>query len=156
MTGQADFTAEEWQAVLEGPPSAGLMVAASQKGGTFRESLSIGKAYIEARKKHGESQLLDEVVGSKPQLAHTHYHSLEDLKTAALQKLRDAVALLDRKASPDEVEDYRQFVLDVAGKVAEAHREGFLGMSGERVSDAERQAVQEVGEALGTTAPASG
>ena len=26
MTGKADFTPEEWQVVLEGPPSAGLIV----------------------------------------------------------------------------------------------------------------------------------
>jgi len=153
MTGKADFTAEEWQTVLEGPPSAGLMVAASQKGGTFRESLSIGKAYVEARKQHGESQLLDEIVNAKPQLAHKRYHSLEELKNETMQKVRDAMALLGQKASPEEVEDYRQFVVNLANKVAEAHREGFLGMSGERVSDAERQAVQEVAEAVGTSAP---
>ena len=42
------------------------------------------------------------------------------------------------------------FVKSLAEHVAEAHREGFLGMSGERVSDAERAAVDEISEALRT------
>ena len=153
MTGNADFTAEQWQTVLEGPPSAGLFVATAQRGGTFRESMSIGKAYVEARKQHGESQLLDEIVNARPELEHKRFHSQEEVKTHALGKIREAVGVLEEKATPDEVEDYKQFVLEVAQRVASAHREGFLGLSGERVSDAEQQAVQEIAETLGTTVP---
>ena len=47
MTGKADFTQEEWDLILEGPPSAGIIVATSQRGGTFRESIAMGKAYVE-------------------------------------------------------------------------------------------------------------
>ena len=35
MTGKSDFTPEEWEVVLEGPPSGGLIVVAAQRGGTF-------------------------------------------------------------------------------------------------------------------------
>ena len=154
MTGKADFAAEEWQTVLEGPPSAGLVVATAQRGGTFRESMSIGKAYVEARRQHGESQLLDEIVHERPELEHKRYRSLDELKTHTLQNVREAVPLLEQKAAPGEVEDYKQFVLELAEKVASAHREGLLGLSGERVNDAERQAMQEVAEALGAEAPA--
>ena len=150
MTGRADFTEEEWQLVLEGPPSAGMIVITAQRGGMFRESMSMAKAYAEARQQHGESQLLDEIAAAKPQLDHTRYHSVEELKEQGLKRLRDGVALLEQKASPEEVEEYRRFVLDLADRVAEAHKEGFLGLSGERVSDAERAALAEVAEALGT------
>jgi len=149
MTGRADFTEEEWQLVLEGPPSAGMIVITAQRGGMFRESMSMAKAYAEARQEHGESQLLDEIAAAKPQLDHTRYHSVEELKEQGLKRLRDGVALLEQKASPEEVEEYRRFVLDLADRVAEAHKEGFLGLSGERVSDAERAALAEVAEALG-------
>ena len=153
MTGKADFTPEEWEIILQGPPSAGLIVATAQRGGTFRESVSIAKAYVEARQGHGESELLDEIVASKPEIDHTRYRSVEELKEHGLQHLRDSVALLERKATPAEVDQYRQFVLSLADRVANAHREGPLGLSGERVSDAERAAIDEITGALGTASP---
>ena len=117
MTGKADFTPEEWDLILQGPPSAGLIVATAQRGGTFRESVSIAKAYVEARQQHGESDLLDEIVASKPEIDHTRYRSVEELKEHGLQHLRDSVALLERKATSAEVDEYRQFVLSLADKV---------------------------------------
>ena len=144
MTGKADFTPEEWQVVLEGPPSAGMIVVTAQRGGTFRETIAMAKAYVEARKQHGESELLDEIVSAKPEMDHTRYHSPEELKESGLQHLRDAVQVLDRKATPEQVEDYRRFVLTLADKVASAHREG-----GASVGDAERATIAEISTSLG-------
>src|SRR6266487_3799861 len=148
MTARADFTPEEWQVVLEGPPSAGMIVVTAQRGGTFRETIAMGKAYVEARRQHGESELLDEIVPAKPEIDHTRYHSAEELKEKGLQHLRDAVELLERKATPEELEDYRRFVLTLADKVANAHREG-----GESVSADERAAIEAIAASLGTAAP---
>ena len=61
-----------------------------------------------------------------------------------MQQLREAVKLLERKATADEVAAYRRFVLTLADKVANAHREG-----GEAVSDAERAAIEEISASLG-------
>ena len=44
MTGKADFTQEQWDLILEGPPSAGIIVLTAQRGGTFRESIAMAKA----------------------------------------------------------------------------------------------------------------
>ena len=144
MTGRADFTEEEWELVLEGPPSAGMIVVTAQRGGSFRESIAMAKAYVEARRQHGKSELLDEIVAAKPERDHTRYHSVEELKQHGVQHLREAVELLERKTTPEEVEDYRRFVLTLAEKVANAHREG-----GETVSDAERTAIEEISASLG-------
>jgi hypothetical protein len=149
MTGKADFTEEEWETVLKGPPSAGMIVITAQRGGTIRESFGMAKAYTEARGQHGDSQLLDEIAATKPEIDHTRYHSAEELKDAALQHLRQAVELLEQKATPQEVDEYRRFVITLANRVAEAHKEGFLGLSGERVSDAEQAAVAEIAQTLG-------
>src|SRR5690349_10128515 len=110
MTGKADFTPEEWNTVLEGPPSAGLIVITAQKGGSIRESLSMARAYSEARQHHGASELLDEIVSAKPHVDHTRYRSPEELKEHGLQHVRDAVQVLQRKATPEELEDYRRFI----------------------------------------------
>ena len=108
MTTKSDFTTEEWQLILEAPPSAGMIVVTAQRGGSFRESIAMAKAYVEARKQHGESELLDEIVAAKPERDHTHYHSPDELKQSGLKHLRDSVALLERKSTPVEVDEYRQ------------------------------------------------
>ena len=145
MTGKSGFTEAEWQVVLEGPPSAGLIVVTAQRGGTFRETMAMAKAYAEARQRHGESELLDAIVSARPEIDHTRYHSFEELKEHGLQHLRDAVELLERKATPEEVEAYKAFVLTLAEKVANAHRE-----DGEAVSPAELAAINEIAATLGT------
>ena len=147
MTGKADFTPEEWHTVLEAPPSAGMIVMTAQRGGTFRESFAMAKAYAEARQQHGASQLLDEIVEARPEHDHTRYHSPDELKAAGLKHIQDAVALLGQKAKPEEVEDFRKFVATLAEKVANAHRE-----DGQNVSPAEQAALDEIKGALGSSA----
>jgi hypothetical protein len=145
MTGKADFTPEEWELVLEGPPSAGMIVVTAQRGGTIRETVAIAKSYVEARQQHGASELLDEIVAAKPEVDHTRYPSVEELKQHGLKHLRDAVELLERKATPDELEGYRRFVLTLADKVANAHREG-----GTSVGEAEQAAIDEISRTVGS------
>jgi len=144
MTSKSDFTDEEWRLVLEGPPTAALIVTTASRGGTFRESFAIGKGYAEARQQHGESELLDEIVAAKPKVDHTRFHSPEELKQHGLELLRQAVSLLSAKATPEELDDYRKFAIGLAQRVAEAHRE-----NGVAVSEPERQALDEITAALG-------
>ncbi len=147
MTTKTDFSAEEWHLVLEAPPSAGMIVVTAQRGGMFRETIAMAKAYAQAREEHGQSELLDEIVSTKPERDHTHYHSPDELKQAGLQHLRDSVAVLERKATPAEVEDYRRFIVNLAQKVAAAHRE-----HGQDVSAAEQAAIDDIAAALNTAA----
>jgi hypothetical protein len=146
VTSKADFTTEEWQLILEAPPSAGMIVVTAQRGGSVRETIAIAKAYVEARQQHGESELLDEIVAAKPERDHSHYHSPEELKQHGLQHLRDAAAVLKRKATPEEAEEYRRFILTLSHKVAAAHRE-----HGQDVSSAEQDAINDITEALNAT-----
>jgi hypothetical protein len=123
-----------------------MMVAASESGGTIRESFSMAKAYTEARKDHGESELLDTIAGTKPQVDRTRVHSQEELSQRALQHLQEAIAVLEAKATPEEVEDYKRFVLGLAGRVAEAHKD---------VAENERAAIEQIAGALGTDVPSA-
>ena len=151
MTTKADFTPQEWELVLEGPPSAGMIVITAEHGGTIRETFTMAKAYAEARKLHGQSELLDEIVSAKPAIDHTRYHSPDELKEHCLAHLRDAVALLGTKATPQEVDDYKRFTVNLAEKVAGAHREH--GHGDQPISDAEQAAVSAVAGALGAEPP---
>ncbi|MFL5822052.1 MAG: hypothetical protein ACJ764_01265 [Solirubrobacteraceae bacterium] len=146
MTGKADFTPEEWKTILEAPVSAGQIVITSASGGMFREAFAVGKAYTEARKQHGESELLDEILGTKPKVDRTHSGSPQEMKEHGLQHLRDAVDALQRKATPDEVDGYRRFVLSLAETVAAAHRE-----DGVSVSKDEQAAIDDISASLGSS-----
>ena len=147
MTGKADFTEEEWERILEGPPSAGLVVSTAERGGTFREAFSIAKAYTEAKKESGGSELVDEVVNAKPEVDRTRHGSPDELREYTLNHLREVVQLLDVKATPEEAAEYRRFVLAVANHVAATKEEG-----DEPVSEAERAAIDEIATTRGTAA----
>jgi hypothetical protein len=132
--------------VLEGPPTAGLLVITASHGGTFRETFALSKAYVEARAQHGESELLDEIVAEKPRMERGgKVHNPEELRDQGLDCLTDVTTLLEHKATAEERDDYRRFVLSVANKVAAAHRE-----EGKQVSPAEAQAIQDITTALST------
>ncbi len=66
------------------------------------------------------------------------------MKAAGLKHVRDAIEVLERKATPDEVNDYRKFVLTLSDHVANAHRE-----HGAAESDAEQAAIADITTALG-------
>jgi hypothetical protein len=144
VTTKEAFSPEEWTSVLQGPASAGMIVVTAASGGMFRETVAMSKAYLEARDMHGQSELLDEIVAAKPHMEHTRHRSIEELKDSGLQHLRTAVTLLESKATPDEVDEYRRFILTLANKVASAHRE-----EGTQVSPAEAAAIDEIAAALG-------
>ncbi len=155
MIRKADFNAEEWQHVVEGPLAAGLLVAVADRGGTLRESLSLGRAYAEARKQSGGQGLLDDLVASPPQLDPRELGSPDQLRDQALARLREAVDLVEAKAEADEAADYKRFVMTLADTVAHAHREGgFLGIGGKDVSEQEQAALDEIAAAVGTQPPA--
>jgi hypothetical protein len=149
MTARADFTVQEWQVLRDGPPSAALLVAAAQRGGTVRESLALAEAYLLERGDRGHGPLLDEIVSWTPEVGRMRYRSVEELRERCTQNLRDAVEVLRERATPAEVDEYRRFILGLAERIARAHGDGFLGLSDPRVSDAERAAVEGIADALG-------
>jgi hypothetical protein len=144
MTGSADFTAEEWKIILEGPTSAGMIVLSAERGGTFREVLAIAKAYTEARQEHGDSALLDEIVSRKPEVDHARAHSPQELKEHGLQRIREAITLLEQKATPQELSDYRRFVSTLAQRVSLAKTKG----NEQPASGAEGEAIEAIRGAL--------
>jgi hypothetical protein len=139
MTSKADFLPEEWNEILEAPMTAGMIVLTAAGGGMFRETFALARAYTDARKEHGASELLDEIVSTRPEFDRHRFGSNEELHDKGLQQLGDVAALLRAKATPDEQEAYRSFVLEVASKVAGAHKE-----EGQAVSGPEQSALDEV------------
>jgi hypothetical protein len=151
MTRKADFNAEEWSTVVNGPLYAGMRVISAERGGRLRESLAMGRVYQQAREHHGESELLDELVKSPPAIDPDRIREAGgDLAAVTAQQLRDAMQIVEAKSTAAEVSAYKTFVMTVAQAVAGAHKEGgFLGIGGKQISDAEDQALDEISATLG-------
>ncbi len=149
MTRKADFNADEWAKVVEGPLLAGMQVITADRGGTIRESLAMGQVYTKARQQQGGSELLDELVATPPAMDPARMRSAGEVGQGHGEGLREAVRLLEEKASAEEVDAYRGFIRAVADAVAHAHKEGgFLGVGGKEVSPEEQRALDEIKAAL--------
>lgn len=151
MTRKADFNAEEWSTVVDGPLYAGMRVISADRGGTLRESLAMSRVYQDARQHQGEDELLDELVKSAPSIDPDRIRGAGgDLSAVTSQHLGEAIRILTAKATPAEVDDYKKFVMTVAQAAAAAHKEGgVLGIGGTQVSEREEQALDEISIALG-------
>jgi hypothetical protein len=142
MAGKADFTEQEWGALHKGVTGAGLLVSVSDRGlfDAFKEAGALARHLAGARQS-SPSAVVRELaqergmgfgVGSSP----------DEVERETLESLRTAVAALEQKA-PDEVDEYRQFVLEVAQSVGEAAGGG---------ETAESDAVRKIESALGGAA----
>ena len=149
MTKKADFNADEWSTIAEGPLLAGMRVITVARGGTIRESLAMGQTYAKARQQQGQNELLDDLVAAPPVLDPNRVRSTGDIGRASSERLRDALAVLEGKASPDEADAYKRFVMSVAEAAASAHKEGgFMGVGGKQVSPEEQAALDDIAAVL--------
>jgi hypothetical protein len=152
MTTKSQFNADEWDRVSQAPALAALMVMLADRGGAIRESIALGKAYAEARRDAG-SELVEQLLASPPRLDPASMGPLAQAREQLPERIREAVRTVEGKATPEETEQYRSFILRVADVVAHAAKEGgVLGIGGKQVSEQEQAALDELGRELATTA----
>ena len=145
MTEKAQFDAEEWERIARAPAIAAMYVITAEKGGTLRESMAVGKVYAKARENSTGAPLVDEIVASVNSVTPNEFSDKEQFKAEAVGEVRQAKETLAAKADESEVAAYRDFVLEVAKRVAEADKcGGFLGIGGERVTAHETAAIEEI------------
>jgi len=152
MTTKTEFNAEEWERVTQAPALAGVMVIKADRGGTIRESIALGKAYAEARRESG-GELLEQIVVTAPQLDPASIGPPDQLREQLLQRIREAVRIVEEKGTPEEADEFRQFILRLADVVAHAHKEGgVLGIGGKEVSPEEQAVLDQLASTLGISA----
>jgi hypothetical protein len=138
MTKKADFTEQEWESLQKGVVGAGLLVSLSDRSffDTFKEAGALGKHMAQA-KQSSSSDLVRE-------LADVHgtgfglTSSPDTVERETVSALQTAKKTLETKA-PDELESYRQFVVEVAQSVASAATGG---------DSAEHDAIEKVRSAV--------
>jgi hypothetical protein len=161
VTSKSDFTPDEWQAIFSAAPMAGLAVTAASPNGPFgvmKEVFAVGASIGETLQKGSTNSLVKALIddlkshGTKPDRPQS-IRTPEEAKIAALENLKKVSAILAAKAPGAEADGFKQWIVGVSKNVAEASNEGgFLGFGGTQVSDAEKQALQEIAKALGVPA----
>jgi hypothetical protein len=148
MTTKSQFNAEEWDRVAQGPALAAVRVMLADRGGTIRESIALAKAYTEARRDAG-GELIEGLVSAPPNLSPSSMGKPDELREQLPERIRAAVQTVEEKATPEEAEQYRAFILRVADVVANAAKEGgVLGIGGKEVSAEEQAALDELAGTL--------
>jgi hypothetical protein len=119
MARKSDFTEQEWEALQKGVTGAGLLVSLSDRGffDTFKEAGALGK-HVASAKKDNSSELVRELADVRG-TGFGLTSSPEKVEHETIEALHSAKATLESKA-PEELEAYRQFVLDLAQSVADA------------------------------------
>ena len=149
MANVTNFTPEELNQIREIIPLTGFAVAVAGNSGiigTFKEAAATARGLSEAAAKYPQNELIQSLLKDLSQNRPTmpKYNPLEagvqeKIKTDALEKTRQVVTVLSQKAPPQEVNEFKQWILAVSESVANAAKEGaFLGIGGERVSAAEK------------------
>jgi hypothetical protein len=107
--------------------------------------------YAAARQNQGDGELLDALVDSPPAVDTQQLRAGGgDIVGLSGERLREALRILAEKATPEEVEDYRRFVMEVGEAAAKAHKEGgFIGIGGKEVSVEEQAALDDLQATLG-------
>jgi hypothetical protein len=119
MATKADFTEQEWESLQKGVTGAGLLVSLSDRSffDTFKEAGALGKHVAQAKQSNASDLVreLADIHGTGFGLTS----SPDKVETETLAALQNAKTTLESKA-PDELEPYRQFVIEVAQSVADA------------------------------------
>lgn len=162
MTTQAAFTPQEWALLRTVPALVASGVAAADPGGIFasmKEAFAGMKGMFESLQQGTNVELLQAIMAdkSKPEMPDiksmmgegSPEQQMGNLKTGVLAHIKEAEGLIAAKASPEEAQAYRQMLMAVASRTAEASKEGsFFGFGGVRVSSAEQSFLNEVQQVL--------
>ena len=158
MTTKADFTDDEWATVVRSPIVAGMAITFADPGGPIevvKETSAVLKFVT------GEGEQRDDLVGEVAReirsLAQERTNPVGDFKprgALAGKEVIDEIArageIVTAKATPDEAEAFRAWLLECAQRAANAAKEGgFLGFNAERVSQGEKDMLAQLGSALG-------
>jgi hypothetical protein len=159
MTTKADFTNEEWAQLERAPIVAGMAISLADPGGpieALKETSATLKTVLETARADGKSELVASVAKDVAEKAQHRQSPLGDFKPRGaeaqqriLEELSAVNQLVTQKATPEEAEEFREWLLTAATRAAEAAKEGgFMGFKAERVSEGEQRMLEQLREAL--------
>jgi hypothetical protein len=162
MTGKADFTEDEWATLVRAPSVAGMAITIADPGGPIevvKETSAVLKT-TRAAAHEERDDLVGHVAREIQSLAEQRKNPIGDFKPKGAlggKEIVDEIAragqIAGEKATPEEAEAFRAWILECAQQAAEAAKEGgFLGFHAERVSQGEKDMLAQLRSALGIAA----
>ena len=159
MTTKADFTDEEWARLERAPIVAGMAISLADPGGpieALKETAASVKTILETAKTGGDGELVEAVAKDVAAMAQQRQNPVGDFKPKGamageeiLEELRAVNGILTEKATPEEADAFRKWLLGAAQRTADAAKEGgFMGFKAERVSEGEQRMLDKLGEVL--------
>jgi hypothetical protein len=164
MTSKADYTEAEWTRLKRAPFLAGMAISLADPGGPIeavKETAATLKAVVAAAdgRDHGElvqaiaRDVRDDASRRKTPMAGFKPASGATAGVEILDELREIDQIAAGKATAEEVESLRRWIVAVAQDAANAAKEGgFMGFHAVRVSEGEERMLAQLRQALGTRA----
>jgi len=157
MTTKADFTEEEWAQLGRAPLVAGMAITLADPGGpieTLRESSAALQTVLEAAQSGKYDGFVQAVAQDFADKARHRQNPMAGFKPRGrdageevLTELRAVNRLLVDKLTPEEREQFREWLKTAAQRAATAAKEGgFLGFRAELVSEREQQMLDQLAE----------
>jgi hypothetical protein len=157
MTTKADFTDEEWARLGRAPVVAGMAITLADPGGpieTLKESNAALHTVLDAAQSGGHGELVQAVARDFAEKARHRQNPMAGFKPKGRDAGQDVLAelqavnqLLVEKTTPEEREEFREWLKTAAQRAATAAKEGgFFGFRAELVSEREQQMLDRLAE----------
>ncbi|MBW4583419.1 MAG: hypothetical protein KME42_27965 [Tildeniella nuda ZEHNDER 1965/U140] len=152
----ATYTPEEAGTVIKAVTTSGLAVAIADIGivSTAIEATAMMKEIVGASKTYPNNALIQAVFSEESLKKSSPGDPGKDITPdnaaeKAIVAINAAVAIVNAKASPEEVNEYKQFIYATADRVANAAGEGLFGTGSNKVSAKEAATLAKLKTALG-------
>ena len=155
----ANYTPQELTVIAEAPFLAGLVVSLVDLGivSTVTEAVALSKELAGAAKKYPNNTIIQSVFSEaaiksgavkleKPEIKPEEVQS-GVVVDKAIASIDAALSILNGKATPEEISEYKTFIYASADAVANAAGSGLFG-SGVKVSNKESTALAKIKAAL--------
>ena len=156
-----DYTSDELATVASAVMVTGIAVAMVDAGiiSTAIEAAALGKEVAEAAINYPNNDIIQTLFSQEAvEKAQVNPPAKMEIKAADLQpdtavdtaidKINDAVAVLRGKATPENLQEYKEFIYNCAETVAAAAGSGLFGTGSPKVSERETVALTKLKAAL--------
>jgi hypothetical protein len=163
MTTKAAFSEDEWSRLKRGPFIAGLAISIADPGGpieAIKETAAALKTVTGAGESGDRGELVGELAKEVTAEARERKNPLAGFRPKGalagqeiLDELREVNGIVSGKATAEEANAYRGWLLAAAREAADAAKEGgFLGFHAQRVSEGEQRMLDQLESVLGAPA----
>ena len=158
MTSKASFTDEEWERLLRAPMVAGMAITIADPGGPIEISKEMMATLRAATVPPSQEELLAAVALDIQAMMNQKQNPARNFKptsaatagTEILDELRAVDAIVAEKATPEETQAFRGWLVMAAQAAADAAKEGgFMGFGAVQVSEGEQSMLDQLRSALG-------